>query len=210
MDGMNSKKLKLCIFGASQGVGKHILTQALALGYKTTVLLRDPSKVSEFANNPNLSIIQGDVLDCEKVKEITKEQNVIINSLGGWDDVCSKGTKIIIDAMKENKIRRIITCSSLGVGDSYNNCSFITKGFIWGFISKPIADKNIQEQYLNESGLDSVIVRPGGLTDSAPTGKYLTENVSGGRIPRADVAAFILEQVNSDKYLGKAVSIVSP
>lgn len=42
-----------------------------------------------------------------------------MNSLGGWDDVCSVGTKVIIDSMKKFNVKRIITCSSLGAGDSY-------------------------------------------------------------------------------------------
>lgn len=203
------RALNIGVFGGSQGVGKHCITQALDMGHNITVLARDVTKLSDIEGNPKLKIVQGDVLNPDKVKEVVEGQNVIINSLGGWDDVASKGTQVIINAMKEKNVKRIITCSSLGVGDSYNECSFVTKAFIWAIISKPIADKNIQEKYLFESGLDSIIVRPGGLTDNPPKGLFKTQGVSGGRIPRADVAAFMLKQLQSNEYLGKAVSLVS-
>lgn len=57
---------------------------------------------------------------------MTNGQDIIINSLGNsvsnggiGGDVCSKGTEVILKAMKENNVKKIITCSSLGVGDSY-------------------------------------------------------------------------------------------
>lgn len=203
------KVLNIGVFGGSQGVGKLCISQALDQGHKITVLARDISKLSDLVGNPNLKIIQGDVMNEEKVKEVVQNQNVIINSLGGLDDIASKGTKVIIDAMKEKNIKRIITCTSLGVGDSYNDCSFLTKTFIWGFISKPIADKNIQEKLLFESGLENIIVRPARLMNEPAKGTFKTQGVSSGSIPRADVAAFMLKQLESNEYLGKAVSLAS-
>ena len=208
---MNSIKqaLTIGVFGGSQGVGKHCISQALEMGHKVTVLARDVTKLSDIEGNPNLKIIQGDVLNPGKVREVIEGQNVIINSLGGTDNISSNGTKVIIDVMKEKNVKRIITCTSLGVGDSYGDCSFMTKTFIWGFISKPIADKNIQEKLLFEAGLDSIIVRPARLMNETATGRIRTQGVSGGSIPRADVAAFMLKQLESDRYLGKAVSLTS-
>ena len=111
--------------------------------------------------------------------------------------------------MKQYNKKRIITCSSLGVGSSYNDCSYLVRFFIYMIISKPIADKNIQEELLFNSGLDFIIVRPADLTDKASYCTFETENVSGGRIPRFDVTTFMLRQIYSDEYLGKAVSLTS-
>jgi len=208
MEKVNSS-LRIAIFGGSQGVGKHCILLALNRGHIVTILVRDESKIKDISHQ-NLKVINGNVRNYEKVLETVNNQDVIVNSLGGWDDVCSKGTELIVRAMKEKNVRRIITCTSLGVGDSYPNCSLFTKLFIWMVIKKPIADKNIQEKILFDSGLDVIIVRPGGLTNNNPKGVFQSENVSGGRIPRADVADFMLQQLYSDQYLGKAVSIVSP
>ena len=56
-----------------------------------------------------------------------------------------------------------------------------------------------------------MVIRPMGLTDSKRTGKYriaLDGLPEGGtRIGRADVADFVLKQINSDEYVHKIPSI---
>jgi putative NADH-flavin reductase len=205
----SSKKFTIALFGGSQGVGKECIKQALTQGHKIITLARDPKKLQDISKNENLIIIQGDIFDQEKVNEVISKSEIVINSLGGMNDVCSKGTEKIIKSMKQYNQRRIITCSSLGVGSSYNDCSYLVRFFIYLIISKPIADKNIQEDLLFKSGLDFITVRPAGLTNGASIGTFKTENVSGGRIPRCDVATFMLKQIYSNDYLGKAVSLSS-
>lgn len=69
-------------------------------------------------------------------------------------------------------------------------------------------DMERQEQAIRESGLDWVIVRPGGLTDNTATGNYRVGlTVKAAQIARADVAAFLLLQTTDDTYLHQAVSI---
>lgn len=45
--------------------------------------------------------------------------------------------------MNENNVKRIITCTSLGVGESYKDCNWSTKMVVNTFLKKIIADKNI-------------------------------------------------------------------
>lgn len=115
-------------------------------------------------------------MDSQAVQETVKANEVVCNCLGanslkgpGWD-LCSKGTENIVKAMKENGLKKIITCTSLGTGDSYPKCSLFTKFFIWAIISRPIQDKEVQEKIIKESGLDFVIIRPSGLTNNPFTG----------------------------------------
>jgi putative NADH-flavin reductase len=207
------KKFKIGIFGGSQGVGKECIKQALREGHKIITLARDPKKLDDLSIynsiNENLKIIQGDVFDQSKVDLVISQCDIVINSLGGPGNVCSKGTEQIIFSMKRFNIKRIITCSSLGVGDSYREVGCFTRFIICLFIKKPIADKNIQEDLLNNSGLDYITVRPGHLINADSVGTFKTENVTGGKIPRCDVATFILKQISSDEYLKRSVSLVS-
>jgi putative NADH-flavin reductase len=207
----STKKFTIGIFGGSQGVGKECIKQALKEGHKIITLARDPNKLNDLliTNEENLKIIQGDVMDQSKVDSVISQCEIVINSLGGRNDVCSKGTERIIFSMKRFSIKRIITCSSLGVGDSYKEISCFTRFIVCCFIKKPIADKNIQEDLLINSGLDYITVRPGGLTNEASKGTFKTEKVTGGRIPRCDVATFMLRQLSSDEYLKQCVSLVS-
>ena len=64
---------------------------------------------------------------------------------------------------------------------------------------------------LQESNLEWVLIRPVGLTDAPKTGKYqIYDNVPGSsKIPRADVADFILKLMTDKKYDRKMPAISS-
>jgi uncharacterized protein YbjT (DUF2867 family) len=71
-------------------------------------------------------------------------------------------------------------------------------------------DKERQEEAVRASGLDWTIVRPGGLTDEPATGVYTVStgrDVVAGRIARADVADFVLQQLGSVEYVGQAPAV---
>jgi hypothetical protein len=79
-----------------------------------------------------------------------------------------------------------------------------------------ITAKNVFEDMLKtvtlvrESGLDWTVVRVPMLTDDPASGRIKVGMVGKGmgpRISRADMAAFILEQVSSAKYIRKAPAI---
>ena len=89
----SSNKFIIALFGGSQGVGKECIKQALNQGHKIITLARDPTKLQDIPKNENLTIIKGDVFDQEKVNEVISQSDIVLNSLGGRDDVCSKGTE---------------------------------------------------------------------------------------------------------------------
>ncbi|MFW7415374.1 SDR family oxidoreductase [Demequina sp. SO4-18] len=63
---------------------------------------------------------------------------------------------------------------------------------------------------LRDSGLTWTIVRPGGLTDGAATGKIaLSETVDRGQIPRADVAHLLADCLDQPATAGKQWEAVS-
>jgi hypothetical protein len=68
-------------------------------------------------------------------------------------------------------------------------------------------DKDRQETLIRASETEWTIVRPGLLTNGPLTKKYqvitnLTD-VTAGKISRADVAHFILEELAGNRYLGQ-------
>lgn len=206
-----STPTKIALFGGTNGVGLECLKKMLSQNYLVTVLARNPSKISDIVSE-NLKVIQGNMLDPLSVDSVLKGNEVVLNALGTTKDsgvdICSKGTKILLDGMKKNGVKKIITCTSLGTGDSYQKCNWVSKFFIWAVISGPIADKVIQEDLIKASGLDYVIIRPSGLINRKFTGNYRVDyNVSGGTVARADVADWMVKQINSNEWVGKSPSI---
>jgi putative NADH-flavin reductase len=195
--------MKIAIFGSTGGTGRELVKQGLELGYDVTAFARTPSKLDEF-NHENLSIIQGDVFNYSDVEKAIIGQNAVISALGNptlkVDTTTSEGTRNIIKAMQ----------TALGVGDSYEQAGFFfTKIIIPTLLKNAIADKEIQEQIIRESDLDWTIVRPGGLLNKPKTSQYRhgLDKLISGRISRADVAEFMLKQINSDEYLRKTPAI---
>ena len=203
--------MKILIIGATRGIGEQLLLQALQARHKVTVLARDPAKIAVV--HENLDVQKGDILNQADVIAATEGQEAVCLTIGvpitlKPVTLFSKGTLHVLAAMQEAQVRRLQCVTGIGAGDSKGH-----GGFLYDSIFKPLllktiyADKDLQEQYIRESDLDWVIVRPAGLTNGQCTGKYrvLTdlEGVTSRRISRADVAHFMLRELDEQKYTGK-------
>jgi putative NADH-flavin reductase len=134
----------------------------------------------------------------------------VLGSHGSKQLIEARGTQRILTAMQETGVRRIVVVTSLGVGDSREQIAWPFR-VIMDLTLKPIlAAKAEQEQLVKASGLDWIIVRPGGLTDGPKTGRYrfgLDRLLKGGRISRADVAEFVLRQVTDETFLRQTPAV---
>ena len=120
----------------------------------------------------------------------------------------SDGAQHLLDAMRKHAVRRIICINGIGAGDSRDH-----GGVFYDRVVEPTVlitiyeDKDRQEALLRHSDRDWIIVRPAMLTNDKATGRYrvlldLTA-ITVGKIARADVAAFALQQLTSDEFLHK-------
>jgi hypothetical protein len=101
------------------------------------------------------------------------------------------------------------------VGESRQNPGF-AGAFFMNVLVPPLlrdeyADKESQEKIVADSDLDWIIVRPMILTNGPWTNDYRADvDLKSGRRPyvsRADVAAFLLNQLTNDTFVRKAPSI---
>jgi putative NADH-flavin reductase len=120
--------------------------------------------------------------------------------------VFSEGTQSLLEAMKTAGVRRLICVTGIGAGDSKGHGGFLYDRIFNPLLLKTIyEDKDRQETLIKASDVDWVIVRPGFLTNGSLTGKYraLTDltGITAGRISRADVGHFMLQQLESEEYL---------
>jgi putative NADH-flavin reductase len=201
--------MKILIVGATRGIGRQVLEQALAAGHAVTALVRDARRLE--AQHQRLKVVQGDVLDANAVTLAMAGQEAVCCSLGvkaPWFHVTvfSEGTRNLLDAMKKRGARRLACVTGIGTGDSRGHGGFIYDRLFLPFLLRAIyADKDRQESLIMASDVDWVIVRPGFLTNGPLTGRYRAiTNLSGvtaGRISRADVAHFILQQLVAPSHL---------
>ena len=204
--------MKIAIFGASGRTGILTVYQALDKGHVVTAFTRKYSSVT--IQHKNLKVIQGDILEYDKVKEAVEGQDAIISTLGVESrkptTVLSEGTKNILKAMEVCNVSRFICMSSAGILGN-------DAGFLFGKIILPLLlkqvfiDKIRQMKIIQESSLEWVIIRPTGLTDAPKTGKYkITMGAPASRrIPRADVADFMLKLITVKQYDRQLPAIAS-
>ncbi|MCB0034804.1 MAG: NAD(P)H-binding protein, partial [Anaerolineales bacterium] len=148
--------MNIAVFGATGGTGKAFVQQALTKGHEINALVRTPGKIEEI-QSPHLHLIEGDVLNSEAVANTIRDAEVVVVSLGTTsnnpDNVVSEGTRLIIEQMQHQHIGRLLVVTSIGVGDSKDQVPFFFKMLMKTVLKKVMADKNIQEQYVRESGL---------------------------------------------------------
>lgn len=207
--------MKLVIFGATGGTGRQLVAQALEAGHAVTAYVRTASKLN--MQHPNLTIVQGNILNAPAVLAVVFGKDAVLSALGsrktGLPDLI-QGTRNILAAMHECDVRRSLWVSSFGVGASLRQMNWLAQHVIvGGFLRAAIAEKEIQEQLITESEGDWTIVRPGGLTDGPRTGVYrvipsdATTKVGRPTIARADVADFILKALAEGAYIRQAVGL---
>lgn len=201
--------MNILIVGATRGIGRQLLEQALTAGHTVTALVRNPQKLS--VHHERLRVIKGDILDSESVGLAMAGQEAVCCTIGvkvPWFRVTvfSEGTKNVLEAMKNSGVKRLICVTGIGAGDSKGHGGFLYDSIFLPFLLRTIyADKDRQESLIKANDVDWTIVRPGFLTNGPLTEHYraLTDmtGVTAGKISRADVAHFMLKELKVNQYL---------
>ena len=201
---------RVLIIGGTGGTGRKLVEQALERGYVVTALVRDPSRLH--IRHERLTVVKGDILDASAVDGAVKGQDAVVSALGhkrylGPTRILSEGTRHVLYAMDTHGVPRLITETSLGIGDSAGRMGLLYTLFVIPVILPfYFWDKARQERLIAASALEWVIVRPGALTNGEKRG-VRREGLSVGsflwtvKIARSDVAGFMLDQLTSDTYL---------
>lgn len=205
--------MKIIVFGATGSIGRQVVSQAVEQGHHVTAFTRDASRVAR--PHPNVTVVEGDVLDPAAVRAAIAGHDAVLVSLGAGrkGGLRAPGTKAIIDAMRDSGVHRLICQSTLGAGDSRGNLDLFWKYVMFGALLRgAYADHQQQERHVRDSDLDWTIVRPGAFTDGDRTGHYRHGFAGDDRtielkISRADVADFMLGLLHDDRYLHRTPAL---
>lgn len=206
--------MNITIFGATGSIGRLAVEQALAAGHDVTAFTRDAARVS--AEHDRLQVVEGNVTDPAACLPAVKDTDAVVVALGAGrkGEVREAGTRAVVAAMEQAGGGRLVCQSTLGVGSSRTNLNLLWKYVMFGALLRPAyADHVRQEQVVEQSNLDWTIVRPSAFADQSPGpvrhGFGGSESGLRLKIGRADVAAFLLGQVQDQTYLRRAVSVSS-
>jgi putative NADH-flavin reductase len=212
---------KVLVIGASRGIGLETVRAALRAGHSVRALARSAASIP--IQDAGLDKVSGDALDRDTIRNALQDVDVVIQTLGvdfalrsifEGTTLFSESTRILVDAMKAAGVKRLIAVTGIGAGNSRGHGGLLYDAVVFPLLLKRVYDdKDVQEWIIRSSGLDWTIARPSLLTDRPATGRYRVLTASKdwrfGAISRADVADFLVRQLNDRSLIGTTPLLIS-
>lgn len=210
---------RILIYGATGRTGKLAVEYALSKGYSVTALVRNPDKMQ--LEHERLTIIKGSPVNINDVRLAMKDCTSVVCVLSGLSakeafsfkkitapHILKRSIENSIQCMREYGIKRIISLSSIGVGDSHRYAPGFMRLIIRLTNFKLVfADHDDQEQLLMHSGLDWTIARPVALNNNEQSGELVIsydKKPSPFRMSRKQLAKFIIDNIDAAAFIHKA------
>ncbi|GJE61808.1 NAD(P)-dependent oxidoreductase [Methylobacterium trifolii] len=205
------------VVGASNGIGLETVKAALAAGHRVRAFARSAARIE--LTDPKLERFTGDARKAVDVAAALDGVDAVVQALGvpirdlfGPVRLFSSATNVLVPAMEKAGVTRILAVTGFGTGDSADAIGVLQRVPFRLVFGRAYDDKSAQEMRIRKSSLSWTFVRPGVLTGGAGTGSYqVLEDPSSwrnGTIPRADVADFIVGNLQGDAYVRKAVVLI--
>jgi putative NADH-flavin reductase len=198
------------VLGATGGTGREIVQQLKARGHSPVALVRSTVKAEELG----AALFPGDARDEAVLFEALVGCDAVISALGTPPSpfrevtLLSAATRALVAAMSRRGVKRLVCITGIGAGDTRGHGGFAFDWLILPLLLRNVyADKDRQEAIIAQTNLDWVLVRPTILNDKPRRGNIRAlvnlAGFHGGKIARGDVAAFVVDQLASNAFVGK-------
>ena len=208
--------MNIAIFGASGATGTLLTERCLADNHHVTALLRTPET---FPLRDQIQIIRGSAFDLASVRQTIKGADTVLSTLGARslkkEDVLERAIPLIIAAMQQTGVRRIIVLGSAGALSASLDRQpawrrwMVQKVVYNTFLKWPVVSQISQWNDLSRSDLDWTMAMPPMLINAPARGRYRIDGDAlprnGSRISREDVADFMMQQINDRQWIKKGV-----
>jgi len=206
--------MNITIFGATGMVGKNLIDQALMRHHSVRAFGRNVfTKLS--TGRKNLELFKGYLFEDDDIEAALDGCDAVLSAIGG--DVSglgktrSLGMKHIVAGMEKSGVKRVVAVGGMGILQANENeLLFRTPNF--PVIYKAVSNEHYQAwQHLRNSSLDWTVVCPPDIQDAEFTGKFVTRKDYPAKgtmsITAADLAEFMVRQLENDKFLHCRVGI---
>ena len=207
--------MKITILGPTGPTGRQLVDQALARGHEVTAFARRPAALPA---HPRLVTVTGSIADAAALDGAIAGRDAVLCALGGrpWrrrERVCSTAMRHAVASMQRHHVRRVVAISTFGAGDTRPRMGWLVRHVVFGVVLRSeVADKEAMEAILERSGLDWTVVRVGLLHDGPARRAWRAADdasIDGmGRIARADVAAFMLDQLDDARWVRRKPALM--
>lgn len=186
----------ILVAGANGTTGKQIVNLLKESQYFNPIAMVRKEEQKEYFKAKHIDTVLGDLEgDINKVfNQIESVDKVLFAAGSGGKkviEVDQEGAKRLIDASKQNNIKKFVMLSSMGA-DKPEEAEQL---------QEYLKAKHNADEYLKTSGLNYSIVRPGSLTNEEPPHNEI--ELQGklnkrGEISRSDVAQTLVRTLNDD------------
>jgi nucleoside-diphosphate-sugar epimerase len=199
--------MRIVIAGAHGQVARRLGRLLSSRGDTVAGIVRNPAHQADLESDG----VEPVVLDLEQasvdeVAAVVSGTDGVVFAAGGGPNsgiarkhTVDRGAAVLLaDAAERAGVRPYLLVSSMGVEQArQGNPPGMDPVFAAYLQAKLAAEDNV----LPRPGLDTTIVRPGGLTDEPGTGRVtLGHGIARGQVPRDDVAAVLLAFLDAGKW----------
>ncbi|MEV6295371.1 NAD(P)-binding oxidoreductase [Streptomyces sp. NPDC051896] len=208
--------MNLTVFGATGGIGRELVRQALGSGHRVTAVVRDPARLD--VTGDALEVVRADLTDPEELRTAVRGRDAVLSGLGARSrkdaGVATRLTRTVLRAMEAEGVRRLLVVSAGPVGPDPEGDGALDRamrGLVSAVLKDVYTDLRGMEAELARSGTDWTSVRPPRLQNKPVTGSYRT--VVGGFprkgrfIARADVAHAMLAMIDDAGTVKQGVGV---
>lgn len=210
--------MQITILGSTGQVGKAVINQALKAGYQVKVLVRDPEKLADLKEK--VQVVTGNLLDEASVEKSLEDSLAVINVSGAVKEAdqienFKKIGAILVNKMKQQGITRLINISLAVIQLPGEKLDFQRKAIRvlvnLFFKDKKLVNEAIMAAVLKEKSLEWTFVRPAFFSTKPGSGYVLANDTKmpGATIMLEDLGMFLVQQITSTDWIGKAPLVAS-
>jgi putative NADH-flavin reductase len=211
---------RVLVLGANGPSGRLVVQQALDRGLGVKASTRRPEAFP--IDHDRLEVVGGDATDPTVMDSALAGCDAVVSVIGSAYtrkpvSVYSASARALIAACRTHAVRRVILVTSAEVApESAHQGSFVTDRIVHPVLRHLVGrtvydDMTRMEHLVRTTALDWTIVRPPGLTDAPGIGYASSETrIAGAYCARADLAAFLLDQLDDTTYLRAVAAVTSP
>ncbi|MEA5533070.1 SDR family oxidoreductase [Crocosphaera sp. XPORK-15E] len=202
--------MKALVAGATGETGRRIVQELVKRQIPVKALVRDLDLGKQILP-PEAELVVGDVLNPDSLTKAIADCTVLLCATGarpslnpsGPYQVDYEGTKNLVNIAKTQGIEQFVLVSSLCVSQFFHPLNLFWLVLFW---------KKQAETYLQNSGLNYTIVRPGGLKNQDNSESILMsseDTLFEGSIPRQKVAQVCVDSLFNSEAHNQILEIVT-
>ena len=201
--------MRIVVLGAAGQLGREVVRDLVARGHTVRAAVR---RRPEPALPAPVEIRIANARNKTEICAVISGSDAVVNVIGGGtlrrNEVASSTSSVAVAAAQDAGVRRYFAMSAGMVALDWPLFKYVLRPLIFRHI---LTEHHRVEEIVRASTLDWTIVRPSALTNQLARGYEASLDLlpRAFTTTRADVAAFIADALDSNKYIRQAVFIAS-